>query len=164
MTQNQLDFQDYLTATFKKHTIRGGFQLQYENNSDLSASNFNGTYTFSTLDQYRLAVEGNLDPSNPLARATQFTINQGNPLVNYSQYESSLFVQDDFRYRPNLTISAGLRYEFQSHLRDKLNLAPRLGIAWSPSKDRKTTIRTGGGIFFNRLNANLYETTLRFDA
>jgi len=163
LTQNQLDFQDYLTATFKRHTIRGGFQLQYENNSDLSASNFNGTYTFSTLDQYRLAVEGNLDPSSPLARATQFTINQGNPLVNYSQYEASLFVQDDFRYRPNLTISAGLRYEFQSHLRDKLNVAPRLGIAWSPSKDRKTTIRTGGGIFFNRLNANLYEATLRFD-
>ena len=163
LTQNQLDFQDYITYTFKRHTIRGGFQLQYENNSDLSASNFNGTYTFSTLDQYRLAVEGSLDPANPLARATQFMINQGNPLVNYSQYEASLFVQDDFRLRPNFTLSAGLRYEFQSHLRDKLNLGPRVGIAWSPSKDRKTTIRTGGGIFFNRLNATLYESTLRFD-
>jgi hypothetical protein len=163
LSQNQLDFQDYITYTFRRHTIRGGFQLQYENNSDLSASNFNGTYTFSTLDQYRIAVEGNVDPANPLARATQFTINQGNPLVNYSQYEASLFVQDDFRLRPNFTLSAGLRYEFQSHLRDKLNLGPRVGIAWSPSRDRKTTIRTGGGIFFNRLNATLFESTLRFD-
>jgi hypothetical protein len=72
-------------------------------------------------------------------------------------------MQDDIRMRPNFTLSAGLRYEFQSHLQDKLNIAPRLGIAWSPTKDRKTTIRTGGGIFFNRLGGSLYENTLRFD-
>ena len=165
--QDQLDFQDYLTYTPGKHTIRGGFQLQYENNRDLNESNFNGTYTFSSLDQYRRAIAGEHvdpnDPTSPLVRATQFTINQGDPMLRYGQYEASLFLQDDIRLRPNFTLSAGLRYEFQSHLRDKLNFAPRLGIAWSPSRDRKTTVRTGGGIFFNRLNGSLYENTLRFD-
>src|SRR5262249_31054752 len=90
-------------------------------------------------------------------------INTGNPLVGYGQYEASLFVQDDIRLRQNLTISPGLRYEFQSHLQDKLNFAPRIGIAWAPTKDRKTTLRGGGGIFFTRLSGNLYESTLRFD-
>lgn len=165
--QNQLDFQDYLTFTLKKHTLRGGFQLAYSNNRDLSANNFNGTYTFSSLDQYRRALAGEhvipADPASSLVRATQFTINQGNPLFRYSQYEASLFVQDDIRLRPSLTLSAGLRYEFQSHLQDKLNFAPRLGIAWSPTKDKKTVVRTGGGIFFNRLSGSLYENTLRFD-
>ena len=165
--QDQIDFQDYLTYTRKKHTIRGGFQLQYENHHDLIASNFNGTYTFSSLDQYREALAGQHvdpnDPTSPLVRATQFSINLGNPLLGYSQYEASLFIQDDIRWRQNLTISPGLRYEFQSHLRDRLNVAPRLGIAWSPFKDRKTTVRAGGGIFFNRLSGGLYENTLRFD-
>ena len=165
--QDQLDFQDYLTYTYKKHTLRGGFQLQYENHNDLNAGNFNGTYIFSSLDQYRQVLAGNHidpnDPNSPLVRATQFSINRGDPKLRYSQYESSLFIQDDIRLRPSFTLSAGLRYEFQSHLHDKLNLAPRLGIAWSPSRDHKTTVRTGGGIFFNRLGGNLYENTLRFD-
>src|SRR5438552_1340308 len=165
--QDQLDFQDYLTYTNRKHTLRGGLQLLWENHHDLNASNFNGNYTFSSLDQYRQVLAGAHvnpnDPSSPLVRATQFTINRGNPLLSYSQYEASLFAQDDIRLRPNFTLSAGLRYEFQSHLQDKFNLAPRLGIAWSPSKDRKTTVRTGGGIFLNRLAGGVYEKTLRFD-
>jgi hypothetical protein len=165
--QNQLDFQDYLTFTYKKHTLRGGFQLQYENHRDLSANNFNGSYTFSSLDQYRAVLAGARtdpnDPTSPLVRPTQFTVNQGNPLFKYSQYEAALFVQDDIRLSPSLTLSAGLRYEFQSHLQDKLNFAPRLAVAWSPTKDHKTTVRTGGGIFFNRLSGSLFENTLRFD-
>jgi carboxypeptidase family protein/TonB-dependent receptor-like protein len=165
--QDQLDFQDYLTFTLKKHTLRGGFQLAYYNNRDLSANNFNGTYTFSSLDQYRSTLARDhvdpADPTSPLVRPTQFTINLGNPLFRYSQYEASLFVQDDIRLSPSLTLSAGLRYEFQSHLHDKLNFAPRLGVAWTPTKDKKTVIRTGGGIFYNRLSGSLYENTLRFD-
>src|SRR5262249_41223679 len=57
----------------------------------------------------------------------------------------------------------GMRYEFQSHLHDWSNFAPRVGIAWAPFKDRKTTIRAGGGIFYNRLNASLYANSLRFN-
>ena len=165
--QNQLDFQDYLTFTYKKHTLRGGLQLEYANHSDLSANNFNGSYTFSSLDQYRAVLAGARtdpnDPTSPLVRPTQFAINLGNPLFKYGQYEAALFVQDDIRLSQSLTVSAGLRYELQSHLRDKLNFAPRLGIAWSPTKDRKTTVRTGGGIFFNRLSGSVFENTLRFD-
>lgn len=166
-SQDQFDFQDYLTFTLKKHTLRGGFQLAYSNNRDSSANNFNGTYTFSSLDQYRSVLAGAhvdpADPTSPLVRPTQFTINVGNPLFRYNQYEASFFVQDDIRLLPSLTLSAGLRYEFQSHLQDKLNFAPRLGVAWTPAKDKKTVIRTGGGIFFNRLNGSLYENTVRFD-
>ena len=169
--QNQLDFQDYLTFTYKKHTLKGGFQLEYDNNRDLAATNFNGTYTFSSLDQYRHVTGGDLVPVNPLdpnspltpARPTQFTVNRGDPLLRYSEYQASFFLQEDFRLSQSLTVSAGLRYEFQAHLPDKLNFAPRFAIAWSPSKDRKMVIRTGGGLFFNRLSGGLYENTLRYD-
>jgi outer membrane receptor for ferrienterochelin and colicin len=168
---DQLDWQDYLTWTHKKHTVKGGFQLEYDNDLNLAATNFNGTYTFSSLAQYSNVINGTLvpldptDPNSPLvaARPTQFTINRGDPLVRYNQYEAAWFVQDDFRLRPNLTLSVGLRHEFQSHLQDKINFAPRVGIAWSPFAVHKTTVRLGGGIFFARLTSSLYEDTLRYN-
>ncbi|MBS1788754.1 MAG: carboxypeptidase regulatory-like domain-containing protein [Acidobacteria bacterium] len=157
----QFEYQDYLTYTSKgaKHTIKGGVQVEHDSYDDLSGSNFNGTYTFSTLDQYRLALA---DPTNPLARATQFTINQGDPSLNYGMFTGSWFVGDDWRIQPRLTISFGMRHEFQTHLQDKKNFAPRFGIAWSPFKSGKTTIRGGGGIFFERLRNSSYENSIRY--
>ena len=158
---HSLEWQDYLTySDGKKHTVKGGFQIEYDRVRNLSGSNFNGTYTFSSLEQYRFAVN---NPGNTQARATQYTVNRGNPLVAYNVYRASWFAQDDFRMARNFTLSFGVRHEFQNVLQDRVNFAPRVGIAWSPFKSNKTTIRLGGGIFFSRLNGGLYENTLRFD-
>jgi hypothetical protein len=151
------EWQDYLTYTHKKQTLRGGVQAEYVRQSDYSASNFNGTYTFSSLDQYRRAL------ADPQVRATQFTQSLGNPRLRYDIYQAAWFVQDDVRWRQGLTLSFGLRHEFQSHLVDKLNFAPRFGLAWSPFKDRKTTLRLGAGIFYARLTGGVYNTTLRYN-
>jgi uncharacterized membrane protein YgcG len=181
-SQDEYEYQDYLTYTTKgsKHTIKGGIQLQYQKYSDLSASNFNGTYTFSSLQSYALAVNALNNPSAPQCDpsalpaqvpgqpvpvtpcATQFTINQGNPQIDYGMFFGSWFAGDDWRIKQNLTLSFGLRHEFQNHLDDKINFAPRLGIAWSPFKSRKTTIRGGGGIFFDRLRNSSYENSIRY--
>jgi uncharacterized membrane protein YgcG len=154
---NETEFQSALTITHKRHTIKVGFQLQHENVKNLSASNFNGTYTFSTLEQYQRIING--EPG----RATQFTINQGQPTLRYQQTEYSAFLQEDMRVSNALTLSAGLRYEAQTNLGDKMNFAPRVGIAYSPFHNRKTVIRAGGGMFLSRLNAGTYANTLRYD-
>src|SRR5262249_50801337 len=95
---DSVEYQDYLTTTLKKHTVKGGIQFEFEKFHDLSGGNFNGTYSFSSLDQYRAALRAFGDPSltqcdpnrqfaeddpdrndptkNPCA--TQFTINRGN--------------------------------------------------------------------------------------
>ncbi len=160
--EQSFEYQDYLTYTSKgsKHTIKGGVQLQYDKYSDISGSNFNGTYIFPNLERYRIAVN---DPSSLLGRATQFTINRGDPSLEYSMFRGSWFAGDDWRIKPNLTVSFGLRHEFQNHISDQLNFAPRFGVAWSPFKSGKTTIRAGGGIFFDRLRNNQYENSLRFN-
>jgi hypothetical protein len=161
------EWQDYLTSTRKQHTVRSGVQLEYHHKRDFNAGNFNGAYVFSSLDQYRRVLNGERidpnDPSSALVRPTQFTINQGDPLIRYNRYQASWFVQDDVRVSQALTLSFGLRHEFQSRLPDAVNFAPRLGVAWSPFKHRKTVIRAGGGIFFDRLTANLFENVLRYD-
>ena len=152
------EWQEYLTWTLKKHTLKFGTQIMRDSVRDYSENNFNGTFTFANLEQYRLAT------SNPqTARAQQFTINTGDPLLRYSRTEYSWFAQEDWRISPSLTLSAGLRHEFQSQLNDKNNFAPRAGIAWSPFKDRKTVFRFGGGLFYQRLTGSLYENTLRYD-
>jgi hypothetical protein len=132
--------------------------MQYENINDYSATNFNGTYTFSNLDQYRRVLNG-----DSTVRPQQYTVNRGNPVLKYSRVENSWFFNDDWRVNQKMTLSFGLRHEFQTQLVDKANFAPRFGLAWSPFKDRKTTIRVGGGLFYSRLTGNLYESILRFD-
>ncbi len=84
--------------------------------------------------------------------------------------------QDEFKVRPNLTLNIGLRYEYYTvvnevkgrtavvdvlgcggfcppgtpmYAPDRNNLAPRLGLAWSPEQFKgKTVIRTGFGIYY----------------
>jgi hypothetical protein len=98
---------------------------------------------------------------------TQFSITVGDPQAHVSQIDFAAFVQEDWRLRPNLTISAGLRYETQSNIRGGLNLAPRLRFAWSPMGNlngrRGIVLRGGVGVFYDRFAEDLILQALRFD-
>jgi hypothetical protein len=99
--------------------------------------------------------------------ATQFSISAGDPKASLSQLEVGTFIQDDWRLRPNLTLSLGLRHEAQSNIDSKLDFAPRVAFAWSPGVARtsqpKMVIRGGAGIFFDRFNELLTLQARRFN-
>ena len=88
------------------------------------------------------------------------------PTLSVRQFDIGLYVNDDWRMRPNLTLSLGLRYENQTNIHDNLNFAPRVGFAWGidghGNTPAKTVLRGGFGIFYSRiplnstLNAELY--------
>lgn len=90
--------------------------------------------------------------------ASQFGINTGNPEASVSQTDLGVYLQDDWRIRPNFTLSYGLRYEYQTNADSKFNFAPRLGFAWSPgggaqsTRPPKMVIRGGLGVFYNRFS------------
>jgi hypothetical protein len=89
--------------------------------------------------------------------ATQFSLNAGNPLVLVGQVDAGLFAGDDWRIKQNLTFSYGLRYEIQTNINAKRDVAPRIALAWAPGTPgkggrQKTVIRFGSGVFYDRFN------------
>ncbi|HKW65921.1 MAG TPA: TonB-dependent receptor [Terriglobales bacterium] len=80
--------------------------------------------------------------------ATQFAMDAGNPLVSGSQSDIGVFFGDEWRVRRNLTLSPGVRYEWQTGIHDWRDVAPRLGLAWQPGA--KFVVRAGAGIFYDR--------------
>lgn len=100
--------------------------------------------------------------------ATQFSITGGNPEARVSQVDFGPFIQDDWRIRPNLTLSLGLRYEAQTNIHDRTDFAPRIAFAWSPGaaaqgRQQKMVIRGGFGIFYDRFRENLTLQANRFN-
>ena len=134
-----------------RHAVRFGSLVEGGRYRSDNRTNYLGTFTFASLADYQAGI------------ASTYTRRDGDPLVDYSHWQAGLFVQDDWRARRNLTLSAGLRHEVQTHLGDRFNLAPRGGLTWSPFRSGKTTVRAGGGIFYDWLEAEVYEQTLRVD-
>jgi hypothetical protein len=96
--------------------------------------------------------------------ATQFRLSSGNPETKVSQWDFGGYAQDDWKVRPNFTLSAGLRYENQKNIDSNFNFAPRLGFAWSPGGPQsKTVLRGGYGVFYERVSESLTMQALRLN-
>jgi hypothetical protein len=153
------------------HAIKFGGRIRHVNIDDKSEGNFGGSWSFTggfgltSIERYQLTVrmlEQGFTPAQVRAAgggATQFRINAGNPFADVSQTDYGVFVQDDWRIKPNLTFSYGLRYETQTNAHSRYDFAPRLAVAWSPgaansARPPKMVIRFGTGFFYNRFNEN----------
>ena len=150
-------------------TFDGGVApvLDANNNIVLDASGNPQTAPIAAIDQYartlRLQQLGYsaADIRRLGGGASQFTIDAGNPYASIRQYDVGLFAQDDWRVRPNLTFSYGVRYETQTNISDHGDVAPRFGFAWAPGSSKggrqKTVIRGGFGLFFERVGDTVIE-------
>ncbi len=164
-----------------QHAFKVGGKLSRVAITDRAENNYAGTFSFpgvaavrspagctpvgpgcvettpalTSIDQYRGKLLGQTGARfNP----TQFNITTGNPELGISQIDAGLFVSDDWKVRPDLMVSLGLRYENQSNISSNMNFGPRIGIAWSPgaggAKQPKFVFRGGAGIFYNRFGEN----------
>jgi hypothetical protein len=77
--------------------------------------------------------------------------------------QAAWYVQDDIQLRPNLNVGVGLRHEWQSHLDEKMNLAPRFSFSWTPSESGRTTLRGAAGIFHEWYEGSTFEETVQVD-
>jgi hypothetical protein len=98
---------------------------------------------------------------------SQFTITQGIALANVNLVDIGAFLGDDWRVKPNLTLSLGLRFETQTDIHDWHDWAPRIGFAWAPGQSKnnprpKTVFRGGFGIFYDRVSEQNVENAERY--
>ena len=176
--QTNLELQNYTSVASGRHTIRFGVRMRTERFDTVSPANFVGTFTFagngtvSSIEAYRRTLQYEKAGIGwPQIRAlgggaSQFTFNAGQPQLAASQFDAGLFIGDDFRWKPNLTVSYGLRYEDQTNLSNHTNFAPRIGIAWAlggkGKSGPKTVIRSGFGMFYDRFSLDNTLTALRY--
>jgi len=141
-TERHAQLNEIASWSSGKHFVKFGLNVpDWSRRGIVNHSNFGSTYFFSSLQDYAA--------QQPYA----FRQQAGSGEVLYWQQELGAFVQDDYRLRPNLSLSLGLRYNWQNHLHDHRQFAPRIAIAYSPQKSRKTVFRSGAGIFYDRTGA-----------
>jgi hypothetical protein len=173
LLENRYELQEVLSLAAGKHTFKLGGRFRAIDESNASADDYNGIYTFASLDAYSITEEGlrnHLTPSQIRALgggASQFSMSVGDPLAAVTQFDLGVFAQNDWRLRPNLTLSAGLRFEAQTNIDRWQSWAPRLGMAWSipgPIPDNPLAVlRIGYGEFYDRVRENLVIDARRLD-
>ncbi len=170
-TIKRVQFIDAMSYSTGSHSLKFGVDFNFDRIFNFFPGLFTGQYTFNSYSLFA---------SNTPASFTQNFAGAGtsgaetHPDMN----EYSLFVQDDWRVNPKLTLNLGLRYDLQdvadpavnnpsatlaalglsttTPIRDRNNFAPRAGFSYAI--DEKTVMRGGYGIFFGRTPAIMVGT------
>jgi len=133
----RLQAQDVVSWVLRNHSLKCGGDVQRISSTFIDLSDISGTFSFS-------------NPADFLANApSRFRQNFQSESTQENTY-LGFFIQDEWRLRPNLTLSYGLRWEEETITRDLNNFGPRLSLAYDPFRSGKTVIRLGAGIFYNR--------------
>jgi hypothetical protein len=169
-TDDRYQFVDNFSFVTGAHTTKIGFDYIRIAGNLLFNGGDNGLYLFPSLTAF-LARQ----PS----QYQQFT---GTGALNLTMHEPAAFIQDEWRIRSGLTLTAGLRYEAQlnpnylaatapqrrpaaahSIPNDTSMFAPRLGLAWDIGNHGKTVIRAGGGLFYAPTFLSLFAQSILFN-
>jgi len=189
---NDWEISNNTTLARGPHSMKFGVRYRSVDINNFSPANFGGTYTFfggtlapnlnadgdaiagtevvSSIERFRRTLFFLDQRRDPLqirllgGGASQFRLATGNPEAKINQWDFGGFFQDDWKVRPNFTLSLGLRYENQKNIDSNFNFGPRLGFAWSPGgQQSKTVIRGGYGVFYERVSENLTMQATRFN-
>ena len=151
---NLFEAVDNVSTVRGNHSLKFGAGFLYNRVNILFPGAVQGVYSFSSFNNF---LSGNyLNYQQAFGAPSQL---QSNP--NFG-----VFVQDEWRARPDLTFNAGLRYDVQ-WLPDPIqadtdNFAPRVGIVYAPG-DRKTVVRASFGIYYDRIPLRATSNALQRD-
>jgi hypothetical protein len=149
-----LEIVDNVSTQLGDHSLKAGGGFLYNRLNILFPGAFQGVYNFSSLNNFLSGSYLNYQQAFGVPEQLQSNPNFG------------VFVQDEWRVRPDLTLNAGLRYDLQ-FLPDPIetdtnNVAPRLGVVYAPG-DRKTVIRASAGLYYDRIPLRATSNALQRD-
>lgn len=157
-TPYSISYIDNLTWLKGNHNVKIGGELR---TIDLYTDRLGGTtYTFSNLNAFLANTPASVQYLGDVSAPSPF--NNGFTGNRHAQQEYYIaYAQDEWKIRPNLTLSYGLRYEYYTPLREKHNaqvlfdittgqikspdlpafksaknnFGPRIALTWSPNQN-----------------------------
>lgn len=152
-TEYHFDGTDFTSYVGGRHELSFGVDVPDISRRGLDDfTNRLGTYTYASLGAYAAG------------RATTYLVQQGNGHTVFLEKVLGAFIEDNIRLKPNFSVYLGMRYYFQNYFHDDSNnLAPRFAFAYAPTKQSKTVIRGGAGIFYDRTGSAPIGDLLHFN-
>ena len=170
---NSYQFAGNLISNRGVHSITTGFDIHRYQWDLFSSFQMGGNWGFNSLENF---LEGGSEGTSLTVALPGSSNAQA-----YRQTLTGLYVQDEYRVRPNLQLTLGLRYEFSTLIRDKFNrhvfmndilrdrevqigpfadhnpslgnVAPRIGFRWTPRNAGNLLLSGGFGIYYEHLIA-----------
>jgi Carboxypeptidase regulatory-like domain/TonB dependent receptor len=161
-----LQILDHISYLRGNHSFKFGGEILDNRSTNNVTANTKGPLRFHDLNAFFSGTPNR----------ARFTA--GNLLRHLSDQGYALFLQDDWRAKPRLTLNLGLRYELNTIVKerddlignfdptigpvqvgkgitsayngDHNNFSPRVGLAWDVRGNGKTVIRAGGGVYFEQ--------------
>ena len=157
LMNRQYQFNDVVSTVKGHHQIKFGADVIYAHtggdSKEFGGPIYLGMFSYNPCTQALSYCESSAYLDN-IANVKSYTQSYGNASYTIDDVLWAMFVQDDWKIRPNFTINLGLRYERQTFTDSTKDFAPRIGFAYDIAGNGKTVLRGGFGIYYSQIVDN----------
>jgi Carboxypeptidase regulatory-like domain/TonB-dependent Receptor Plug Domain len=180
--QNKFPLADEVFWTKGAHSLRFGGTFNRVQSNFEQQGWWGGFYTFPSITNFLLGTPSLFQGPEP---------GQTDSYRDFREIEIDSYIHDEWKVSSKLTVNMGLRYEYVTNPTTHLqplntivsppfgtfqrvshvfasnpslrNFDPRVGVAWDPFGDHKTSVRAGAGIFYDPIQPRTYASGYYFN-